>query len=99
VAEHLDLISSVFIFECVVVDSMNIFLKVLKLFFIKIRGYSKEEIQEEILSISTFVGLNNDLEKKSKQLSGGMKRRLSVAMALTGGSKIIILDEPTSGLG
>ena len=27
-----------------------------------------------------------------------MKRRLSVAMAITGGSKIIILDEPTSGL-
>lgn len=39
------------------------------------------------------MGLHNDLEKKSKQLSGGMKRRLSVAMALTGGAKVIILDE------
>ena len=34
----------------------------------------------------------------SKNLSGGMKRRLSVAMALIGESKVIIMDEPTSGL-
>jgi ATP-binding cassette subfamily A (ABC1) protein 3 len=36
--------------------------------------------------------------KLSKNLSGGMKRKLSLGMALIGGSKIIILDEPTSGL-
>jgi ATP-binding cassette, subfamily A (ABC1), member 3 len=34
----------------------------------------------------------------SKQLSGGMKRRLQIAMALVGDSKLIIMDEPTSGL-
>jgi ABC-type multidrug transport system ATPase subunit len=36
--------------------------------------------------------------KLSKMLSGGMKRKLSLAMALIGKSKLIILDEPSSGL-
>lgn len=42
----------------------------------------------EIIRISSFVGLQNDLNKKSSELSGGMKRRLSVAMALIGDSKV-----------
>lgn len=36
--------------------------------------------------------------KKPTEMSGGMKRKLSLAMALIGKSKTIILDEPTSGL-
>ncbi len=45
-----------------------------------------------------FVGLDKDLKKKTISLSGGMKRRLMVGMALIGDSKVVILDEPTSGL-
>jgi ABC-type multidrug transport system ATPase subunit len=45
----------------------------------------------EIERIATFVGLQYDLVTLSKSLSGGMKRRLSVAMALIGDAKIIIL--------
>ncbi len=36
--------------------------------------------------------------KLSKDLSGGNKRKLSLGMALIGGSKIVFLDEPTSGM-
>ena len=35
---------------------------------------------------------------QSQKLSGGMKRKLSVGIALIGGSKIVVLDEPTSGM-
>ena len=42
--------------------------------------------------------LSEHESKEAHQLSGGMRRKLSLAMALIGSSKLIILDEPTSGL-
>jgi ATP-binding cassette subfamily A (ABC1) protein 3 len=63
-----------------------------------IKGMSSRQISSEITRISACVGLGDDLKKKTKELSGGMKRRLSVGMAFVGDSRVIILDEPTSGL-
>lgn len=37
-------------------------------------------------------------DKKTTTLSGGMKRKLSLAMAIVTKPKVLILDEPTSGL-
>ncbi len=51
-----------------------------------------------------FSRILEDLDLPSKRdsvvesLSGGMKRRLSVAMAFVGGSRTVILDEPTAGV-
>lgn len=42
--------------------------------------------------------LTRHKDKKPTEMSGGMKRKLSLALALIGNPKTIILDEPTSGL-
>lgn len=44
------------------------------------------------------VGLDEKVNTVAGQLSGGNKRKLSVAIALIGGSKFVLLDEPTSGM-
>jgi ABC-2 type transport system ATP-binding protein len=42
--------------------------------------------------------LTEHKDKMTKELSGGMKRKLSLAMAIVTKPKVLILDEPTSGL-
>ncbi len=44
------------------------------------------------------VGLEDDCNKQAISLSGGAKRKLSVAIAMCAGSKLVLLDEPTAGM-
>jgi len=64
-------------------------------FFANIYNNNKEEKLKEI--IETF-GLGEVLNQRAKTLSGGYKRRLSIAIALISNPKILFLDEPTLGL-
>jgi ABC-type multidrug transport system ATPase subunit len=52
----------------------------------------------QISDILTRCQLTEHKDKLVKECSGGMKRKLSLGMALIGETKTIILDEPTSGL-
>jgi ABC-2 type transport system ATP-binding protein len=63
-----------------------------------IYGFNKKEIAEKTEAIIKKLKLEEVRDKKVKKLSGGMQRRLSIAMALITEPKVIYLDEPTLGL-
>ena len=52
----------------------------------------------EIDKMLIDVDLESSKDTIAKNLSGGSRRKLSVAIALIGGSKLVLLDEPTAGL-
>ena len=66
----------------------------------RIRSNTIDEAAEDrqIAEIMRQVMLTEHKAKLVRELSGGMKRKLSLGMALIGGTQTIILDEPTSGL-
>ncbi|XP_049285562.1 ATP-binding cassette sub-family A member 2 [Anopheles funestus] len=67
-------------------------------FFGCLRGLSKAEARNEAKIVLEKVNLLDKSESLVHTLSGGMKRRLSLANAIIGHTKLLILDEPTSGL-
>jgi ABC-type multidrug transport system ATPase subunit len=71
-------------------------------FFARLKGmYAKMSHQEAEAKIDISiqdVALGEKSNTLSKALSGGMKRKLSVAIAFCGDSKTVLLDEPTSGM-
>ncbi|CAD8056529.1 unnamed protein product [Paramecium primaurelia] len=64
----------------------------------KIKGIEDKQLYLDIDLIINKCDLLNDRTKLAKNLSGGTKRKLSLAISLIGQSKVIFLDEPTSGM-
>uniref|UniRef100_A0A8D0GXJ4 P-type phospholipid transporter n=1 Tax=Sphenodon punctatus TaxID=8508 RepID=A0A8D0GXJ4_SPHPU len=67
-------------------------------FYARLKGLSERMVKEEMDQMLIDVGLPHKLKARTSKLSGGMQRKLSVALAFVGGSKVVILDEPTAGV-
>lgn len=61
-------------------------------------GFDKEKTKKETDRMISLFSMEEVKNSKAKTLSGGWKRKLSIAMALICGPKVLFLDEPTLGL-
>lgn len=68
------------------------------LYLAAIKGISRKPAKEKAISLLKEVGLFDERNKKLKNYSGGMLRRIGIAQALLNNPEILILDEPTAGL-
>uniref|UniRef100_A0AAY4D0I1 P-type phospholipid transporter n=1 Tax=Denticeps clupeoides TaxID=299321 RepID=A0AAY4D0I1_9TELE len=68
------------------------------LFYSMLKDKPLPEAQQEVEKMLEDLGLPERRDEEAQNLSGGMQRKLSVAMAFVGGAKMVLLDEPTSGV-
>lgn len=66
--------------------------------FASLYGLRGKERQEKVKEALDFVGLLDRKDQYPKKFSGGMKRRLNIAIAIVHQPKLIIMDEPTVGI-
>jgi ABC-type multidrug transport system ATPase subunit len=62
------------------------------------KGVAPADLKVMVDNTIAAVGLKEKRHVYAGQLSGGMKRKLCLAIALIGGSSVVVLDEPTSGM-
>ena len=67
-------------------------------FFSGLYGMKKKKAADRIMEVMALVNLSGERTKAVAAYSGGMKRRLSLAMALLHEPDVLILDEPTVGI-
>jgi ABC-type multidrug transport system ATPase subunit len=67
------------------------------LFYARLKGIKDNQEESEVKSAMESVYLDGMANRLSRGLSGGEKRRLSIAISLIGNPRVVFLDEPTTG--
>lgn len=67
-------------------------------FYCRLKGLDGAEVTKEVNRYVKLLDFESKINALSSTLSGGMKRKLSVGIALCGGSKVVLCDEPSSGM-
>ncbi|KQL37308.1 ABC transporter ATP-binding protein [Psychrobacillus sp. FJAT-21963] len=67
-------------------------------FGLKLRKFSKAEIDQRVKNAADILGLQQLLDKKPKALSGGQRQRVALGRAIVRDAKLFLMDEPLSNL-
>ncbi len=67
-------------------------------FFGTLYGIRNKQLNKRITEVMALMKLSDDLKKEVQAYSGGMKRRLSLAIAILHNPPVLLLDEPTVGI-
>lgn len=68
------------------------------LFYGRMYHIKERELKERVSNVLSITGLTQDAKKLASRYSGGMKKRLSLAITLLNEADTLILDEPTAGI-
>lgn len=81
--------------ETLLYDLLNIYENLV--FAASLYSLPSKKFEERLEFISKSLGIGEFMKKKAKELSGGMKRRVNLAVSIIHDPPIVILDEPTVG--